>query len=109
MTNTNRTHLFWAFALILVGLLFLLSNFDLIPGTRRDWWPVLAMGAGLWLLVQASARRGQGLAGGLVLTCLGTFWLLENRGVVPGEAFLPVLLIALGGGLLARAFWKSRG
>jgi hypothetical protein len=102
MTKPNRTALFWGFVLIAAGLLFLLYNFNMIPGRFRDWWPVLAIAAGLWLLVQAIARRGQGLVGGVVLSSLGTFWLLDNQGRVAGVEFLPVLLIALGVGLLLR-------
>jgi hypothetical protein len=39
---------------------------------------------------------------------LGAFWLLENYGRVNGRMFLPVLLIALGTGLLLRNFFWSR-
>ncbi len=107
MTKPNRTALFWGFALILAGLIFLLNNFNLIPGSLFNWWPVLVLGAGLWMLIQAVARRSQGLVGGVVLTSLGAFWLLDNLNLVDGGAFVPVLLIALGAGLLLRSALRT--
>ena len=103
LTKSNRTALFWGFALILAGLIFLLNNFEIIPGSLFNWWPVLVIGAGLWMLVQAMARRSPGLVAGVVLTSLGTYWLLNNPHLVDDGAFLPVLLIALGAGLLPRS------
>jgi hypothetical protein len=48
--------------------------------------------------------------GGVVVLALGAFWLLESYGRVNGRMFLPVLLIALGTGLLLRNFfWRRAG
>jgi hypothetical protein len=43
-----------------------------------------------------------------VVLALGMFWLLENYGRVSSQMFLPVLLIALGLGLLLRNLFQSR-
>jgi hypothetical protein len=109
MPANNRGGLFWAILLIVLGTVFLLNNFNLVPGAVIDWWPVLVIGAGLWLLGQAATRRGGGgLVGGMVLLALGGYWLALNFGVVDDRLFLPVLLIALGVGLLLRAFSRDR-
>jgi hypothetical protein len=95
--------------LIVLGLGFLLDNFNLVPEGIFSLWPLLVIGAGVWLLGQAATRReGRGLTGGVVVLVLGVFWLLENYGRVTNQMFVPVLLIALGGGLLLRYFFAAQ-
>ncbi|MBF8283360.1 MAG: hypothetical protein HW378_2275 [Anaerolineales bacterium] len=100
--------LFWGVSLIVLGLGFLLHNFNLVPEGLFSLWPLIVIGAGVWLLGEAARRGGRGLVGGVVVLALGAFWLLENYGRVNGRMFLPVLLIALGTGLLLRNFFWSR-
>lgn len=109
MTESRRTALIGGIILILLGLVFLLENFNIVPGSITDWWPVVVIGAGVWLLAQ-SFRRGRqgGLVGGALLLGLGTYWLLDNLGRVNTDLFLPVLLISLGAGLLLRVFVRER-
>jgi hypothetical protein len=109
MPTPNRSVLFWGTVLILAGLVFLLGNFNLVPGQVLDWWPILVLGAGLWLLAQAlTQRRAGGLTGGLLLAALGGYWLARNLGWADDGLFLPVLLIALGAGMLLRTFMRER-
>lgn len=107
----RHSGLFWGALLIIAGLGFLLHNFNLVPEGVFSLWPLLVVGAGIWMLGQAAARRaGRRLVGGLVVLTLGVFWLLENYGRVDDRMFLPILLIALGGGLLLRSlFWRQAG
>lgn len=108
MSAANRTALFWGTVLILLGLAFLLNNFNVIPGQFIAWWPLLVMGAGLWLVVQTlSRRRGGGLVGGILLLALGGYWLARNLGWAGDGLFLPVLLIALGTGLLLQRWVRE--
>jgi 4-amino-4-deoxy-L-arabinose transferase-like glycosyltransferase len=103
MNESRRGALIGGVVLIILGALFLLENLNLIPGGVTDWWPVLVVGAGLWLLAQAVRRRTSGgLVGGILLIGLGGYWLASNLGWVGEGLFLPVLLIALGTGLLLR-------
>ena len=109
MSAPTRSGLVWGTLLIILGLVFQLNNFNLIPRGIFDWWPLMVVGAGIWLLGQsATRRRGGGLVGGVVVLALGVFWLLQNFGRVDERAFLPVLLIAVGVGLLLRAVYPDR-
>jgi uncharacterized membrane protein len=103
MSTSNRATLFWGLLLIVVGVGFLLNSFRVIPGSLLAWWPVLVLGAGVWLVGQGIRSRGSGLVGGVVLLALGTFWLLENFGRADSRLFVPVLLISVGAGLLLRS------
>jgi hypothetical protein len=50
---------FLALVLIVLGALFLLSNFGMLPQVGplfRQWWPVILIIAGVYLLVN---RRGK--------------------------------------------------
>jgi lia operon protein LiaF len=108
MSAPNRNIFFWGILLILAGLIFLLANFNAIPSQVLDWWPVLVIGAGLWLLASAlTRRRGGGLMGGVLLLALGGYWLARNLGMVGDGLFLPVLLISLGTGTLLRVFLRE--
>jgi hypothetical protein len=103
MGTARATALFWGLLLIAAGVLFLLGNLELLPAGVVAWWPLLVAAAGLWLLGRAlSVRQGGGLVAGTVLLALGGFWLLETLAVLDGRVLLPVVLIAIGVGLLLR-------
>ena len=108
MPNRSRDRLFWGLLLVGLGLLFMFGNLGVLAGSVFAYWPVLVLIAGLWLLVRG-LRRGDGaLLGGTLLLGLGTFWLLLNLHVIGDNLFLPILLIALGLGLLLRSFRRLR-
>jgi hypothetical protein len=109
MSRANRGALLWGVLLVLLGLVFLLNNFHLVPVGLWQWWPLPVLGAGLLLLGRGAARRqGASLVAGMVLAALGVFWLLDNLGRVDERLFVPVLLIALGVGLLLRSLFSAR-
>jgi len=104
MSRANRSALLWGVVLVLVGLAFLLNNFHVVPSSLWQWWPLPVLGAGLVILGRgAAARQGSGLVAGTVLSALGGFWLLDSLGRVDERLFVPVLLMALGLGLLLRS------
>lgn len=109
MPTRTRDPLFWGLLLILVGGLILLNNFDLLNGGVFAWWPVLVLVAGLWLVSRGLRRRQSGgLVGGTLLLGLGVFWLLLSLGIVGESLLLPIVLLALGFGLLLRALTRLR-
>ena len=107
MLRSRRWSAIWGVVLIVLGAAFLLQNFNLVPAGYLQWWPVLVIAAGVWLLARGySERRGGALIGGALVSSMGVFWLLDNLGRVDGRAFAPVLLIALGAGLVLRTLLR---
>ena len=107
MLRSRRWSAIWGVVLIVLGAAFLLQNLNLVPAGYLQWWPVLVAAAGLWLLARGyTERRGGALIGGALVSTMGVFWLLDNLGQVDGRAFAPVLLIALGAGLLLRTLLR---
>lgn len=100
--NSRRSTLAAGVTLVVAGLVFLLNGLGLFPSELFDWWPLLVISAGLWMLATAATRRRTGLVAGVVLSGLGVYWLLDNLGLVAGELFMPVLLVSLGAGLVLR-------
>ncbi|MGB3778880.1 MAG: DUF5668 domain-containing protein [Tunicatimonas sp.] len=89
---------------LLLGLYFLLNNFDLIPFELPDYitsWQVFLILIGLLLL---ASRERQG--GGIILIVVGLVFLLpEFFDVSVGEVvrqFWPLALVAIGVVLLVR-------
>ena len=39
MSRANRGALFWGAVLVLLGLVFLLNNFHIVPASLAQWWP----------------------------------------------------------------------
>lgn len=97
----RRPSLFWPFLLVAIGIIFLLNNLGIMPGTFWDvvlrFWPVLLILIGL-----DSIYRGEGFAGAAFITGLGIIFLLINLGYMGWSIwdilirFWPVFLILLG-------------
>ncbi|MFT5953697.1 MAG: putative membrane protein [Cyclobacteriaceae bacterium] len=93
MKQENR-RAFVGLFLILVGIVFLLNNFDLIP--RLPWWvyqytwQIVFMGAGVFLFI--SGNR----SGGFIFLGIGTFFLLKEHFYLDMRDFWPVILIIVG-------------
>ena len=110
MSRSNRGALFWGVLLVLLGLVFLLNNFHLVPANLVQWWPLFVLGAGILMFGRGLVeRQGGSLVAGTVLASLGGFWLLDNLGRMDERLFVPILLIALGMGLLFRSLQAARG
>ena len=94
--------------LILLGVLFLLTEMDRISWT--DWWAYFLVGLGgiflieaLLRVVSAERRRGAGnkLVAGLILVVIG------GAHLIGFEEWWPLVLIAVGVGVLISALFKK--
>jgi len=95
---------------IAVGVLFTLDNLEVLDaGEYLRYWPaglVMVGGVKLW---QAS-REGHGWVGGVLLTVIGV-WMLVNRIVyirLDARDVWPLLLVTLGGFMVWRGFGGRR-
>ncbi len=88
--------------LLFVGALFVLQNLGLVrAGDFGDYWPLFLVWIGLSRML--GPARARHFASGLVLFLLGVFFQLDRLDViwVPMRQFWPLLLIAIGFGLIA--------
>jgi LiaF transmembrane domain len=94
--------------LILLGVLFLMSEMDKVSWT--DWWAYFLVGLGAIFLIEAvlrafsaEGRRGAGgrLVAGLILAVIG------GSHLVGFEEWWPLILIAVGVGVLISAVIKK--
>jgi predicted membrane protein len=90
--------------LAVVGVLFLLDNLDIhIMDEVFQWWPVILIGIGATRVVTAWGMGGK--IWGSAMIFIGGLFLLHNFGYLHGDPwsfFWPVILIAIGIGMLAR-------
>lgn len=97
------SRLFAGVLVIAVGLIFLLENLQLLEAAKAlRFWPVALIVIGTAKIFDARGSRGFGV----VLAAVGTWLLLENFGLVTLSfaQLWPVVLIAVGGLLIRRAF-----
>jgi uncharacterized integral membrane protein len=91
--------------LLILGVLFALQNLGVLrAGHLGDYWPLLLVWIGLSRML--GAHRGRHVASGLVIFVMGVFFQLDRLDVifVPMRHFWPVVLIAIGFGLIADSF-----
>lgn len=91
-------HLLFGVLIIAVGILFTLDNFGFADAKRYwRWWPAGLIAIGLAKLWHAR-RAGGTPVGGLFFLLIGTWFLLDNMGVVDRDlwAFWPLLLVFIG-------------
>lgn len=111
----KRGSLFFPILLIVLGVVLLLNNLNLIPGTALETlinlWPVLLIVWGL-----DSIWREEGLTGAIFLLGLGIVFLLSNFDYIqlnPWQVLLliwPVVLVAIGVDILLsrhRTWWLN--
>ena len=96
--------------LLLVGVLFVMQNLGLVrAGTFGDYWPLFLVWIGLSRML--GPARARHFASGLVIFLVGVFFQLDRLDViwVPLRQFWPLLLIAIGFGLIADSLIGRRG
>jgi hypothetical protein len=99
MNNPGR--LLLGVGLLVVGILYLLDLADYVNAGSviRTWWPLAVIAFGLLALIGPS----RSLIGGGIVTGVGVILLVASLGLLPvsaGDLILPLILIAVGGGLL---------
>ncbi|HEY7112556.1 MAG TPA: DUF5668 domain-containing protein [Thermoanaerobaculia bacterium] len=90
--------------LVLLGVLFLLDNFDMVDAREvLRFWPVILIALGLTRLL--APRRPEQLTGGAVLLFLGIFFLLKALHVpwFRLRSVWPLLLVVVGGMIIWQA------
>lgn len=107
----QRRGIFFPILLVGLGVLFLLINLAVIPGTTREnlllYWPLILVLAGL-----DGLWRREGVVWPLLLLGLGVLFQLGNLGYLPVQALpllariWPIILVAIG---LDIAFGRNRG
>ena len=99
-TSARRARVLLGLGLLTVGVLFLLENLTDWEIPWQGWWPAILIVVGLW-----NIARNRAWFGGLVLTVLGVFFLLDTQDVwdyTIGDIwrFWPVILILIGAKML---------
>ena len=97
-----------AIVLIVLGVLFLFSNFGLFYLNGDRLWPLFLIGIGLWTAYRRPRRqvcscvrcRTKGMMGPAVLITLGVLFLLQGYHIASFDRTVPVLLLVIGGILL---------
>ncbi len=96
--------------LILLGVLFLLVTMDHI--SWGSWWQYFLMGLGVILILEAIIRSASPsyrrdisgkLIGGFILIFIGGAF------IIGWSNWWPLILIAVGVGILLSSFWKAKG
>jgi len=94
--------IFFGLALVTVGVLFLLREFDVVP--HISGWTLVWLAIGGWLLIGTLAGNRRGWFWPLALVMIGTFMLLRDLDVISHSFSLwPIVLIALGLAILLEA------
>ncbi len=118
MQNPGPRHAFFGLALLLVGVVFLLTNLGVFyPEDVRTYWPVILVPLGIGHAVFRKGMTGRLWGGGIAV--LGLVLLAHNLGYIHGniwQLLWPVWLIFLGISFLLRALkvggggpWSSGG
>jgi predicted membrane protein len=99
-TNFHRETTRWipGAILILIGTLILLDHMNVINGERIwRYWPLILIALGIAKFVNEGKR-----VGGVLLTLIGTFFLLQNLGygLFSWANFWPFLIIAAGAAMI---------
>lgn len=99
----TKRQVLWGLIFILIGLTALLVQVGALPADLAQLWPVLVIALGVMLMVRAiSSTSGRGFAAGVVATTAGGFLLADQIWQLPDGFFFPLLLLALGIGLILR-------
>ena len=95
--------------LLLTGTIWLLAEMRVIPEGVGGWWPLAVVMLVVFCLARAAANhRPRAVGAYITASVLGVFWLAREQNLVSDAFFLPVLLIALGLGLILRRLVPDR-
>ena len=102
----------WAAILIWAGVVFLVSNLDLLPrfaGWRLEVWPLIFLGAGCIVLLEALLRLimpqyRRGIVGSVIVGFV--FLAIGGGNSVGWEMIWPVALIAAGVAILIGGIFR---
>lgn len=99
--------IFLGLALVTIGILFLLREFDVVPDISV--WTLIWLGLGGWLLIGNLAGNRRGWFWPLTLVLIGTVMLLRDLEVIDhGIAIWPVVVLSFGLAILLNSFSGSR-
>jgi predicted membrane protein len=101
--------LLFGLVVIALGVLFTLDNLGMLDaGEILRWWPAALVAYGLSRLAGAWCRRNAVL--GTIFVFAGTLLLLHELGVIHVDPwdFWPVVLVLIGGSMVARALDRAR-
>lgn len=99
---------FFGGLIVALGVVFLANNLGIInlDGSIFQWWPVILIAVGAWLLISSGFRK---MVAALALIVIGAIFLLGNLGLAINLMdYWPVLLIIIGVGILSRAIRSPR-
>jgi predicted membrane protein len=103
--------LFFGFFVIALGVLFTLDNLGMIEaGEILRWWPAVLAVYGLTRLTGVNCR--QSTMPGISFTLAGALLLLHEFDLIqldPWDFFWPVLLVVIGGSMVAGVMRRARG
>ena len=89
--------------LVVLGFLFLVDNlFTWDVGYLWNYWPLILVAIGV-----SKLTRGWGRGGGFFLIVLGAFFLLDQLDLLYAEDTWPVLIMALGGIMIASSLLRQ--
>jgi hypothetical protein len=109
--------IFFGFALVTIGVLFMLREFDVVPDISV--WTLIWLALGGWLFIGTLVGNRRGWFWPLTLVLIGSFMLLRDLDVIDHDfAIWPIVVIGFGLAILFEAvdgraakehseFWSS--
>jgi hypothetical protein len=96
--------------ILFLGIMFTLDNLKLLEANSiLRWWPLVLIVLGARRMLAKDRSTGQGF--GLFVMVVGGLLLLVSLDLIdsdPGDLIFPLLLILLGGHLVARSLFRSK-
>ncbi len=95
--------IFFGFALVTLGVLFLLREFDVVPDISV--WTLIWLALGTWLFIGTLVGNRRGWFWPLALVLIGTAMLLRDLDIIDRDfSIWPIAVIAFGLAILLEAF-----
>jgi predicted membrane protein len=94
------------FFIIVIGILFTLDNLDVLEAEEYfRLWPAAIIAVGLTMLIQSKRTR----APGIMVSLVGTLWLLINLSVIRFSIrdYWPLILVAIGASMVWQVLARS--